>query len=233
MERSIAPRGGLFITLEGPDGAGKSSQARLLTDRLRGLGLEVVMAREPGGTDIGERIRRVLLEVSAKAHDPLSDALLFNAARHQLVSEVIRPALQRDAVVVCDRFADSTLAYQGYGAGAPLDALRTIAGLATGGLTPTRTLLLDLPVDAGLERRTGGPASELTRFETAEDHGRAFHERVRQGYLGLAAADPARWRIIDASDATDEVADAVWRAVSDLLPRAAAGGSSRGETRRS
>ena len=222
-----------FITLEGPDGAGKSTQARLLGDRLRDLGIEVVTTREPGGTSLGEQVRRLLLEGKAVGHDAISDALLFNAARHQLVSEVIRPALQRGALVVCDRFADSTLAYQGYGAGAPLDALRTIAGFATGGLTPTRTLLLDLPVDAGLERRTGGPASELTRFETAEDHGRAFHERVRRGYLELAAADRARWRIVDASDAPTEVADAVWQAVSDLLPRAAAGGSSRGETRRS
>jgi dTMP kinase len=153
---------------------------------------------------------------SSAAHDPIVDALLFNAARRALVDEVIRPALARGAVVVCDRFADSTLAYQGYGGEAPLVTLRSLAEVATGGLRPTRTVLLDITVGAGLERRRGGPEEELTRFETSADHDRAFHERVREGYLTMAAAEPERWRVVDASGTPGEVAERVWDAVSDL-----------------
>jgi dTMP kinase len=207
-----------FITLEGPDGAGKSSQAQALADRLRGTGLEVTLTREPGGTQLGERIRGVLLQPSTLHHDPLADAALFNAARRQLVVEVIRPALERGAWVLCDRFADSTLAYQGYGAGASLAALQTLADVATDGLKPDRTLLLDLPVEAGLARRAGGPAADLTRFELAEKHDVDFHSRVRDGYLAMVAEEPQRWRVIDASADPDAVAEAAWAAVIDLLP---------------
>src|SRR5918999_4791163 len=119
----------IFITLEGPDGAGKSTQQALLVERIRGLGREVVATREPGGTELGERVRSILLEAT-DAHDPLVDALLFNAARRRVVEEVIRPSLDRGVVVVCDRFADSTLAYQGYGGGAPRDVLETLAAIA-------------------------------------------------------------------------------------------------------
>ncbi len=212
---STLPRG-VFITLEGPDGAGKSSQQRLLVDRLAATGREVVATREPGGTELGERIRGILLE-TATVRDPIVDALLFNAARRALVDEVIRPALARAAVVVCDRFADSTLAYQGYGAGVPIADLESLADVATAGLRPTRTVLLDLDVDDGLARRRGGPQAELTRFETSDEHDREFHERVRNGFLALAAADPGRWRIVDASGPPDQVAIAVWDAVRDLL----------------
>lgn len=208
---------GWFITLEGPDGAGKSSQAELLARLLRERGLDVVLTREPGGTKLGELVRGVLLESAGDAHDALSDALLFNAARRRLTTDVIRPALERGALVVCDRFADSTLAYQGYGGGAPLDVLRTLADIATGGLSPDRTVLLDLPVDAGLARRAEGAPVDLTRFELAAEHGVAFHERVRRGYLELAAAEPNRWRVVDGSADRKVVAATIWEAVEDLI----------------
>jgi dTMP kinase len=179
----------------------------------------VVVTREPGGTVLGERIREVLLGRDGPDREPLTDALLFNAARRQLVSDVIRPALERGEWVLCDRFADSTLAYQGFGAGAPPDELRAMAEIATGGLKPVRTLLFDLPVEQGLARRAGGPGSALTRFELAERFDIAFHQRVRDGYLELARAEPERWRMIDASSSPELVAEAAWRELSDLLPR--------------
>jgi dTMP kinase len=214
-----ASASGLFITLEGPDGAGKSSQAQVLADALERAGMTVVMTREPGGTALGERVREVLLQQKDEAeHDPLADALLFNAARRQLVSEVIRPALAAGSAVVCDRFADSTLAYQGFGAGVPLAALRHLADLATGGLRPTRTILFDLRADDGLARRVRGPAAAMTRFELAAAHDLAFHQRVRDGYLQLAREEPARWRVVDASRDSENVARDVLEAVRDLLP---------------
>jgi dTMP kinase len=213
----IASRVGVFITIEGPDGAGKSVQAAALADRIAAAGHQVVLTREPGGTPLGERVRDVVLGVSADRRDALSDALLFNAARRQLVTDVIRPALEQGAYVVCDRYADSTLAYQGYGGGAPLDALGALAGVSTGGLVPARTVLFDLPVELGLGRKQGGDAADLTRFELSEQHDRAFHERVRQGYLELSRADAGRWRVIDASAPPADVAEALWVAVSDLV----------------
>jgi dTMP kinase len=218
MAESSRPRG-IFITLEGPDGAGKSSQARLLADRIRAAGGDVVLTREPGGTKLGERIRAILLDASAESHDSLSDALLFNAARSRQVSEVIRPALEHGAIVVCDRFSDSTLAYQGYGGGVPLDALKHLAAVAIGITLPERTVLIDLSVQAGLARRNAGSSEGLNRFETdASKHDAAFHERVRSGYLELANQEPERWRVVDGSLEREAVANAVWSAVADLLP---------------
>jgi dTMP kinase len=208
---------GVFITLEGPDGAGKSSQVDSLAQRLRAAGRDVVATREPGGTALGERVREIVLRTDAPERTPLVDALLFNAARQQLVADVIDPALQRGAWVVCDRYADSTLAYQGYGAGVPLDALRRLAEVATGGLLPDRTLLFDLAVEAGLARRAGGPAAQLTRFEVADAHDVDFHQRVREGFLQMARSEPGRWRVIDASADQDHVAEAAWAAIEDLL----------------
>ena len=217
MDRAASVSRGIFITLEGPDGAGKSSQQRLLVDRLMASTVrEVVATREPGGTTLGERIRGILLE-SETAHEPIVDALLFNAARRALVEDVVGPAMSRGAVVVCDRFSDSTLAYQGYGGGAPFEDLQALADVATGGLRPTRTVLLDVHVETGLARRRGGPAAEMTRFESSDDHDREFHERVRAGYLALAAAEPERWRIVEASGPPERVADSVWDAVRDLF----------------
>ena len=209
----------MFITLEGPDGAGKSVQARLLVDRIAALGHEVVLTREPGGTELGERIRQVLLESSAEPHDAVADAFLFNAARAQLVRDVIRPAFERGDVVVCDRYTDSTLAYQGYGGGLPLDALRRLAELSTDGLVPDRTVLLDLPVEVGLARRQSGGADQLTRFETAPGHDEQFHARVRAGFRELAEQDSIRWRLVDAGAGPAEVAEVVWSTVHDLFDR--------------
>jgi dTMP kinase len=174
---------------------------------LRGREIDVLLTREPGGTDLGERIRAVLLGGSAGRHEPLADALLFNAARAQLISEVIEPALAEGRSVVCARYADSTLAYQGYGAGVPLETLRSLQAIATGGLQPDLTIVLDVPAEIGLSRK----GAEQTRFETAFDL--AFHQRVRAGFLALAAAEPGRFRVIDARSDAEAVFERVLAAV--------------------
>lgn len=211
---------GLFVTLEGPDGAGKSSQAARLVAALRSRGLAVLEAREPGGTRTGEAIRRLLLEAGEEApHEPLTDALLFVAARAQLVAEVIAPALRAGQLVVCDRFADSTLAYQGFGSGLEVDWLRRLNAWATDGLVPDLTVLFDLPAGVGLARRERGPGEEQTRFERSTTHDAAFHARVAEGYRRLAAEEPGRWRIVDAARDPDDVAADVLAAVEGLLLR--------------
>jgi dTMP kinase len=199
------------VTIEGPDGSGKTSQARRLRDRAVDAGFDVVITREPGGTAVGERIRQILLDPGLTTLDPAADALLFNAARAQLVREVIEPALDRGALVISTRFADSTLAYQGYGAGVPLGALAAMASLATDGIRPDLTVLLDLPVEVGLNRKSG---HEVTRFETEFDV--AFHRRVRDGFLALAAAEPDRFAVVDATASPDQVERDIVAAVSRL-----------------
>lgn len=184
---------GRFLTLEGPEGAGKTVMAGRLADALRASGVDVLLTREPGGTLLGERLRDILLARDSVHIDPLVDAVLFNAARAQLVREVIRPALEAGQVVVCARFADSTLAYQGYGAGVDMDVLHELAAIATGGLAPDRTILLDLPPEEGLRRKA--PDDE-TRFEAAFDL--EFHRRVRAGFLDLAQREPARFAVVNA-----------------------------------
>ena len=212
---SEAPRRGRFLTIDGPDGGGKTTQAERLRDHLVERGVPVHLTREPGGTWLGERVRALVLartDAGAAPTDPLTDAFLFDAARRQLVREVIRPALEAGTTVVCARFADSTLAYQGYAGGAPLDALRTMERFATDGLRPDRTVLLDLPVEHGLARK--GPA-EVTRFEAEFDL--AFHERVRRGFLAIAADEPDRVVVVDATRSIDAVAQSVASAVASLL----------------
>lgn len=184
---------GRFIAIEGPEGAGKTSQADRLRDAIAATGAEVVLTREPGGTPAGERIRELLL-AGGGALDPRTDALLFSAARSQLVVDVIRPALARGAVVIATRYADSTLAYQGYGAGLPIDELDVLERFATGGLRPDLTILLDLPAEVGLARKTG---AERTRFERELDL--EFHRRVRDGFLELAREQPDRYAVVDAT----------------------------------
>ena len=195
-----SPLRGVFITLEGPDGSGKSSLLPRLVAELQARGCDVVATREPGSTPLGERIRSLVLDTEPKIdRTGRADALLFAAARAQHVAEVIEPALARGAVVVCDRYADSSLAYQGVGSGVPLDELRAVQHFATGGLAPDLTILLDLPVDVGLGRK----AAEITRFEAYQD--RAYHERVRQAFLDFAAAEPERYAIVDATLPPDDV----------------------------
>ena len=192
----------MFITLEGPEGSGKTVHARRLAEELTTLGHQVRLTREPGGTELGEQLRSIVLARSEPGQpiDPRADALLFNAARAQLVGEVIRPALAAGEVVVCARFADSTLAYQGYGAGLPLDELRSIARIATDGLQPDLTILLDVPPEVGLARKTN---DSRNRFESAFDV--EFHRRVRDGFLALARAEASRWRVVDAERPMDTV----------------------------
>ena len=215
--QQTAPRRGLFITLEGTDGAGKSTQAARLAASLRSWGHGVCLTREPGGTSLGERIRQLLLSSGELEHRPTSDALLFNAARAQLVEEVIAPALASGSVVVCDRFTDSTLAYQGYGEGLDLDGLRQVSTWATRGLVPDLTLLLDLPEEVGLTRRARGPGAERNRFEQGGRDQAAFQRRVREGFLALAAAEPLRWRVIDATQPADAIADELLAVVARVV----------------
>jgi dTMP kinase len=186
---------GLFITFEGPEGSGKSTQIRLLSVALAQRGLAVVATREPGGTRIGNAIRSLLLNPAHTEMSPRAETLLFQAARAQIVDEVIRPALAAGQIVLCDRYADSTLAYQGYGHGQMLAPLQQLGAYATGELTPALTIYLDIDVRAGLERKRAGAAEEWNRME---NHALAFHQRVRAGYLTLAAAEPTRWLVIDA-----------------------------------
>lgn len=216
VERT-APRRGRFVVFEGPDGAGKSVQARTLAERLRARGVPVTYSREPGGTPLGEQVRRILLDPADVPRGPVADALLFNAARSQLVADVIRPALECGEHVILDRYATSTMAYQGHGSGVDRTALAAIQALATDGLLPDLVILLDVPVAVGLARRDAGRADELTRFEDAARHDLAFHERVRAGYLEMAAADPGRWVVLDGAASPTAVARAVDEVVDALL----------------
>jgi dTMP kinase len=204
-------RGGFFISFEGPEGSGKSTQIHRLAAALAEQGHAVWTTREPGGTRAGETIRPILLGPHAGPLSPWSEALLFTAARAELVEEVIRPRLHRGELVLCDRYSDSTLAYQGYGRGIDLETLRRLQSEATGGLSPDLTLLLDLPVEAGLARIPRNAKDRLDR-ETI-----AFHQRVYGGYHEMAASEPDRWRQVDASLHPDEVASRVLELVLEAL----------------
>ena len=195
----------MFVSLEGPDGVGKTTQAALLAERLRATGLEVVQCREPGGTGLGERVRIVLLDPEATMGDR-AEALLFAAARAELTEAVIAPALARGAWVVCDRFIDSSLVYQGLARGLGLESIRAVSLFATGGVLPARTLVLH-----GVDRRDDEP----DRMEAA---GADFHARVAEGFLELAALEPDRVRLIDARGSVDEVAARIEQALEDLRP---------------
>ena len=208
---SAAARG-RFITIEGPEGAGKTTQAARLEAFLIERGAPVVRTREPGGTPLGELIRELLLRPETGRIDPLADAFLFNAARHQLVGEVIEPALAAGTSVVCARFADSTRAYQGYGLGLSLEDLERLEAIATDGLRPDLTILLDIPVEVGLARKA---PDDQTRFETGYDL--AFHRRVRNGFLAMAVAEPGRFVVLDATAPADAVAARIERSVARLL----------------
>lgn len=210
--RADAPPRGRFITLEGPEGSGKTTAARHLAEWLRGRGVRTVLTHEPGGTPLGDELRRIVLHMRGMSDDldPRADALLYAAGRAQHVARVIRPALERGEWVICARYIDSSLAYQGAGYGNDMAELRRLQDFATGGLRPDLTLLLDLPVEVGLERtRRRG---EWNRFEDTEQL--AFFEAVRAAYLGFAAAEPDRFEIVDGSGSV-EAADAAIRDAVD------------------
>jgi len=204
---------GYFIVLEGPEGAGKSVQAARLAAALRQRGRDVVQTREPGGTVIGDEIREVLLRSRDCAMLPETEVLLLAASRAQLVRSTIRPALARGAVVICDRYVDSTYAYQGGGRQVPLASLRPIQEFATGGLEPDLRILLDLPVEIGLRRRFASPDS-VNRIDRDD---LAFHQRVREAYLELVRTRPAAWVVIDANVSIDDVARNVAAAINDRI----------------
>ena len=202
---------GVFITLEGADGCGKSTQAARLTGRLAATGREVVRLREPGGTAVSEKIRSLVLDPENDRMAPECELLLFEASRAQLVREVVEPALSRGAVVVCDRYYDSTYAYQAAGRALPEDVIRRANALGSCGVDPDRTLVLDMPTADALARATKGGADRM------EAEGLEFQRRVREGYLRLASEEPARVRVVDAAGSVDEVEARLVSELADLV----------------
>lgn len=203
---------GYFVTIEGGEGAGKSTLLDCLATRAEERGVAVVRCREPGGTVLGERVREALFGGShdASPPDPVAELLLFVAARAQLVSEVIRPARASGALVICDRFTDSTIAYQHHGRGLSREIVESANAVATGGLTPDLTLLLDLPIEVGLRRVRGG--GDYIERDTA-----GFHERVREGYLEEARRTSARWLVLDATLTPSVLETLAWKRLEQLL----------------
>jgi dTMP kinase len=202
----------MFITLEGPEGSGKTTQLPKLADYLRKSGFDVLTTREPGGTSISEQIRTVLHNLENKEMNPRTEILLFQASRAQLVEQVIRPHLAKGGVVVSDRYADSTLAYQGYGHQIDIEPLRVLVTFATGGLKPDLTILLDVDVEIGLRRKE--LKGEWNRLDA---YNLEFHRRVRQGYLQLVQTEPQRWEVIDASQSPIQVQNEIRRVVTERL----------------
>lgn len=202
----------MFITLEGPEGSGKTSQLPKLAEYLNKRGFDVLTTREPGGTAISEQIRTVLHNLENKEMNPRTEILLFQASRAQLVEQVIRPHLDRGGVVLSDRYADSTLAYQGYGHQIDIEPLRVLVTFATGGLKPDLTILLDVDVETGLRRKElKGEWNRLDAYDLD------FHQRVRQGYIQLVKNEPERWVVIDASQPPAKVQEEMRRVVADRL----------------
>ncbi len=201
----------LFITFEGPEGSGKTTQLKLLAEWLRERGCDVLATREPGGTAISEAIRGILLDPTHTEMQPEAEILLFSAARAQIVAQVIRPHLQGGGIVLCDRYADSTLAYQGYGRGLDLDTLRTITAFATGGLVPDLTIYLDIAIEEGLRRKV---PQEWNRLEA---QALVFHQRVRGGYLEMAASEPDRWLSVDAFQPIADIQAAIRERIEVLI----------------
>ena len=202
---------GLFITFEGGEGCGKSTQSGLLLKKLEQQEVPVVLTHEPGGTALGNELRRALKKKRGSSVSPQAELFLVAASRAQLVAEVIRPALQEDKVVICDRFTHSTMVYQGYGRGLDFTAIQMVNNMATRHLNPDLTILLDISPEQGLARKQ----SLKDRFELED---LSFHRRVRDGYLKMATAEPDRWLVIDASLPKDKVAGIIWTRVSRLLP---------------
>lgn len=218
----------MFITLEGPEGGGKTTHGRLLYEYLREEEYPVVLTREPGGTRISDKVRQVLLNPDNTDILPRTEILLFSASRAQLSEEFIRPHLEQGHIVICDRYADSTMAYQGHGLGLDLDTLRAITAFATGGLTPDLTLYLDVPIETGLKRRLGmgnntdlaGRGTQLPLFDKwdrLDMKELEYHRRVKQGYEQLMQAEPDRWHLVDANRSLDQVQHDIRRKVLSVL----------------
>lgn len=212
--------GGFFLAIEGIEGSGKTTQVSRLEALARSSGGNVVVTKEPGGTELGNRIRAILLDPQEEGMDAVAELFLYAASRRQHVIELIRPSLERSATVICDRFTDATLAYQGYGRLLELDMLRQVNQWATGGIRPDLTVILDLPEAAGLKRaRARNAAEDLHGESRLEGEDLRFHRRVREGYLSLAQSEPERYAVVDASGEPDEVFE---RLVSTLGERAPA-----------
>jgi dTMP kinase len=206
---------GLFITFEGGEGCGKSTHSKLLLKRLEQHDIPAILTHEPGGTALGNQLRNLLKKRRGSPVSPQAELFLLAASRAQLVTEVIRPALEEGKVVICDRFTNSTVVYQGYGRGLDFTAIKMVNNMATRHLNPDLIILLDIPPEQGLARKR----SLKDRFEL---EALAFHRRVREGYLKMAGAEPDRWLVIDASLPKAKVAEIIWSEVSALLPRSSA-----------
>ena len=201
----------MFITFEGGEGSGKSVQSRILYRRLNKLAISTLLIHEPGSTPLGERLSRLVKSCRSGSITATTELLLFNAARAQLVSTILLPSLNRGSVVICDRYTDSTLAYQGYGRGLKQEIVRSANEIATGGLKPDLTILLDVPVREGLERKRN---NDNDRFQSEEV---AFHERVRRGYLTLARKEPNRFFVINGTMSKQSISQIIWQRVNQLL----------------
>lgn len=207
---------GRFITFEGGEGCGKSTQVKRLKAALEAEGISVVLTREPGGTWLGEEIRHLIKDQNTDAPVAEAELLLFLAARAQLVREVIEPALAAGKWVISDRFCDSTIAYQGYGRGLDLGVVRAANDFACAGLKPDLTLLLDLPLESGMRRRQARESATLTEADRIERAGAEFHQRLREGFLKLAALEPERIVVIDAAGSVEAIQEAVWNSLKRL-----------------
>lgn len=208
---------GRFITFEGGEGCGKSTQIQQLAARLHAQGIPVLLTREPGGTALAERIRALVREMDEDPPNARAETLLFLASRAQLVENVIRPALAAGTWVLCDRFADSTFAYQGYGRGLDLAELKALNAFATGGLVPDRTILLDVPSETAAARLRAREQATQTAADRMERAGDDFHARLKAGFLELAAAEPERFVVVAAEGSVEEVSEKVWNSIRHML----------------
>ncbi len=204
---------GIFITFEGPEGCGKSTQSRLLYDYLKERSYDCVHTREPGGTKTGEKIRTILLHSKVVKISDLTELFLFEAARSQIVEEIIGPNLEKRRIVICDRFSDATFSYQGYGGKVPVEIISRLDDVATGGLRPDLTILLDVDTATGLERATKKGVDRMERKNIA------YHRRVRAGYLKLAKEDPGRIKVIKVTDGIDKTQGLIRREVECVIQR--------------
>jgi dTMP kinase len=203
----------LFITFEGGEGSGKSLQTRTLYRRLNRLAIPAVLIHEPGSTVLGEKLTRLLKWARNTSISPMTELMLFNASRAQLLAEVVRPSLKAGKIVICDRYTDSTVAYQGYGRRIDIETIKNVNLMATGALKPDLTVLLDISPEEGFARKSG---QEPDRFEK---EAKAFHRRVRKGYMQLAAGEPQRWLVIDAALPKEKIKQMVWQKVSSLIEK--------------